>query len=48
MNSIFKVNPMINIKNFKVADEEYEKLMWLTEEEFEALLVPCKDQWSKS
>ncbi|HDR4425386.1 tyrosine-type recombinase/integrase [Bacillus sp. N447-1] len=33
-----KVNPMIDIKDLKVADEEYEKIMWLTEKEFEALL----------
>ncbi|MED0962355.1 tyrosine-type recombinase/integrase [Bacillus paramycoides] len=33
-----KVNPMTDIKDLKVADEEYEKIMWLTEKEFEALL----------
>ncbi|EEM07731.1 tyrosine-type recombinase/integrase [Bacillus pseudomycoides] len=33
-----KVNPMRDIKDLKVADEEYEKIMWLTEKEFEALL----------
>ncbi|WP_270344267.1 tyrosine-type recombinase/integrase [Bacillus mobilis] len=33
-----KVNPMTDIKNLKVADEEYEKIMWLKEKEFEALL----------
>ncbi|HDR4699675.1 tyrosine-type recombinase/integrase [Bacillus paranthracis] len=33
-----KVNPMTDIKDLKVADEEYEKIMWLTEKEFEDLL----------
>ncbi|MCU5605980.1 tyrosine-type recombinase/integrase [Bacillus cereus] len=33
-----KVNPMTDIKDIKVVDEEYEKIMWLTEKEFEALL----------
>jgi len=33
-----KVNPMTDIKDLKVADEEYEKIMWLKEKEFEALL----------
>jgi integrase/recombinase XerC len=31
-------NPMIEIKNIKLADEDSEKIMWLTEEEFEDLL----------
>ncbi|MCU5110920.1 tyrosine-type recombinase/integrase [Bacillus wiedmannii] len=33
-----KVNPMIDIKGLKMADEEHEKIMWLTEKEFEDLL----------
>ncbi|HDX9591012.1 TPA: tyrosine-type recombinase/integrase [Bacillus pseudomycoides] len=33
-----KVNPMIEIKDLKIADEEHEKIMWLTEKEFEDLL----------
>ncbi|PDY45526.1 integrase [Bacillus pseudomycoides] len=33
-----KVNPMTDIKNLKVVDGEYEKIMWLTEKEFETLL----------
>ncbi|MGF9991126.1 tyrosine-type recombinase/integrase [Bacillus mycoides] len=33
-----KVNPMTDIKDLKVADGEYEKIMWLTEKEFETLL----------
>jgi site-specific recombinase XerD len=31
-------NPMRDIQDLKSADEENEKIMWLTEEEFEALL----------
>ncbi|WP_342043282.1 tyrosine-type recombinase/integrase [Bacillus sp. OTU2372] len=31
-------NPMVEIKNVKSADEDSEKIMWLTEEEFEDLL----------
>ncbi|EPC8411300.1 tyrosine-type recombinase/integrase [Bacillus thuringiensis] len=33
-----KVNPMTDIKDLKVVDGEYEKIMWLTEKEFETLL----------
>ncbi|WP_144466250.1 tyrosine-type recombinase/integrase [Bacillus nitratireducens] len=33
-----KVNPMTDIKGLKMADEEHEKIMWLTEKEFEDLL----------
>ncbi|MEE3961871.1 MULTISPECIES: tyrosine-type recombinase/integrase [Bacillus cereus group] len=33
-----RVNPMIEIKNLKMVDEEHEKIMWLTEKEFEDLL----------
>lgn len=32
------VNPMTEVKNLKMADEEHEKIMWLTKKEFEDLL----------
>lgn len=37
-NQKLQHNPMIEIKNNKSADEDSEKIMWLTEEEFEDLL----------
>ncbi|MED2246811.1 tyrosine-type recombinase/integrase, partial [Bacillus thuringiensis] len=33
-----RVNPMTDIKDLKMVDEEHEKIMWLTEKEFEELL----------
>ncbi|PEA52931.1 integrase [Bacillus pseudomycoides] len=33
-----KVNPMTEIKDLKIVDEEHEKIMWLSEKEFEDLL----------
>jgi integrase/recombinase XerC len=35
---IIQQNPMLNIQDLKSADEESEKIMWLTEEEFADLL----------
>ncbi|MCM2534328.1 tyrosine-type recombinase/integrase [Neobacillus pocheonensis] len=37
-NKKLQHNPMVEIKNVKSADEDSEKIMWLTEEEFEDLL----------
>ena len=37
-NNKLQQNPMLDIQDLKSADEESEKIMWLTEDEFEELL----------
>ncbi|MGM9928838.1 MAG: tyrosine-type recombinase/integrase, partial [Bacillus sp. (in: firmicutes)] len=41
-------NPMLDIHDLKSADEEFEKIMWLTEEEFEDLLYTIRKKPVKS
>lgn len=41
-------NPMIDIQDIKSADEDYEKIMWLTEDEFEMLLEKVRKKPVKS
>lgn len=38
-NKKFQHNPMEGIQDLKTADEDHEKIIWLTEEEFEDLLI---------
>lgn len=38
-NKKFQHNPMEGIEDLKTADEDHKKIMWLTEEEFEDLLI---------
>jgi site-specific recombinase XerD len=43
-----KQNPMQNIKDLKSADDDSEKIMWLTEDEFEDLLQILRKKPVKS
>ncbi len=47
-NQRFQHNPMIDIQDLKTADEESEKIMWLTEEEFGDLLYRIRKKPVKS
>ena len=46
-NEMLQHNPMIDIQDLKSADEDSEKIMWLTEEEFgdllHIMLRPCRN-----
>lgn len=43
-----KHNPMTHIQDLKSADEDYEKIMWLTEDEFQTLLENIRRKPVKS
>lgn len=47
-NEMLQQNPMIDIQDLKSADEESEKIMWLTEEEFGDLLHMIRKKLVKS
>lgn len=47
-NKKLQHNPMQDIQDLKTADEDYEKVMWLTEEEFENLLTLIRKKPVKS
>jgi site-specific recombinase XerD len=47
-NEMLQQNPMIDIQDLKSADEESEKIMWLTEEEFGDLLHMIRKKPVKS
>jgi site-specific recombinase XerD len=47
-NNKLKHNPMQEIQDLKSADEDYEKIMWLTEDEFEDLLYIIRKKTVKS
>jgi site-specific recombinase XerD len=47
-NKILQHNPMVDIEDLKSADEESEKIMWLTEDEFEDLLIIIRRKPVKS
>ncbi|PLS15924.1 integrase [Bacillus sp. M6-12] len=47
-NNKLQHNPMNDIQDIKSADEDYEKIMWLTEDEFEILLEKLRKKPVKS
>lgn len=47
-NSKLQSNPMLDIRDLKSVDEESEKIMWLTEGEFEELLQTLREKPVKS
>lgn len=47
-NNKLQSNPMLDIQDLKSADEESEKIMWLTEDEFEELLQILRKKPVKS